>query len=171
MDQMNSSESELVRINAFTKGIIGCAYTVHNTLGPGFLEKVYENALAHELRKSRLSALQQHRLAVHYDGVVVGEYVTVLFVENTVIVELKAVRELDAAHAAQALNCVVATNSPIALLINFGSRVKVRRLLHPRLLRSVLDGEVGLRGSEPPSVSSGSLSVSSVSTSADCEEV
>jgi GxxExxY protein len=171
MEQMNTSESGLVRINALTKGIIGCAYTVHNTLGAGFLEKVYENALAHELRKSGLNGLQQHRLAVHYDGVVVGEYVTDLVVENTVIVELKAVRELDASHAAQALNCVVATNSPIALLINFGSRVQVRRLLHPRLLKAVRDGVVALPGSEPSSVSSGFKSVPSVSSSEDFEEL
>ena len=74
-----------------TERIIGCAFKVANTLGHGFLEKVYENALAHELRKAGLEVVQQQGLEVHYDGVLVGEFQVDLLVEGRVLVELKAV--------------------------------------------------------------------------------
>ena len=80
-----------MEVNRITEKIIGCAYTVSN----GFLEKVYENALAHELRKAALRVSQQHGIKVLYDGVVVGEYVADLFVEGCVLVELKVVRALE----------------------------------------------------------------------------
>lgn len=67
-------------INKITEKIIGCSYTVSNTLGCGFLEKVYENALAHELKKSGFKVLQQHEIKVFYDGVEVGKYIADLFV-------------------------------------------------------------------------------------------
>ena len=75
--------------------IIGCAYTVANTLGAGFLEKVYENAFAHELRKQGLEVAQQSGITVYYDGIVAGEYIADLLVENEILVELKAVKSLD----------------------------------------------------------------------------
>jgi GxxExxY protein len=81
--------------------VIGGAFVVQNVLGSGFLEKVYENALAHELRKVELAVVQQHDIAVHYDGVVVGKYAVDLLVENELLVELKAVRTLDSIHQAQ----------------------------------------------------------------------
>ena len=97
-------------------------------MGAGFLEKVYENALAHELRKSGLGVAQQHGIVVHYDGVVVGEYAVDLLVERTVIVELKAIKALDSAHAAQCLNYLKATGLRLCLLINFGkSRLEIQR--------------------------------------------
>ena len=76
------SESD---VNKITEKIIGCAFRVSNTLGAGFLEKVYENALTHELRKSGLAVLQQHPVTVFYDGVVVGEYFADLLVEGCVL--------------------------------------------------------------------------------------
>jgi GxxExxY protein len=110
--------------------IIGCAFTVANTLGPGFVEKVYENALAHELRKAGLAIEQQRGVAVTYDGVIVGEYATDLMVDGAVIVELKAVRELDDIHRAQCLNYLKATGLRVCLLINFGKpRLEVKRLM------------------------------------------
>jgi GxxExxY protein len=110
--------------------IIGCAFTVANTLGPGFVEKVYENALAHELRKAGLAIEQQRGVAVTYDGVIVGEYATDLMVDGAVIVELKAVRELDDIHRAQCLNYLKATGLCVCLLINFGKpRLEVKRLM------------------------------------------
>ena len=75
-----------------TQQIIGCAYTVHNRLGPGFLEKVYENALRIELEKSGLTVKQQEPISVFYDGQVVGEYYADLFMDNRLIIQLKAVR-------------------------------------------------------------------------------
>jgi len=117
--------------NAITEQIIGCAYTVSNTLGSGFLEKVYENALAHELRKSGLRVKQQHEIKVYYDGVVVGEYAADLLVESAVIVELKAVKALDDVHMAQCLNYLKATGVKVSLLLNFGTpRVEVKRIVH-----------------------------------------
>jgi GxxExxY protein len=99
---MTSGEHD--RLNRITEAIIGCAYKVANTLSHGFLEKVYENALAHELRKAGVVVAQQEPLAVRYDGVVVGEFAADLLVNGSVIVELKAVRALDDVHLAQCLN-------------------------------------------------------------------
>jgi GxxExxY protein len=82
---------------------------VLNTLGVGFLEKVYENALAHELRKAGLTVAQQHCFSVIYDDVTVGEYVVDLMVEQALLVELKAARALDDAHHAQCLNYLKAS--------------------------------------------------------------
>jgi GxxExxY protein len=113
--------------------IIGSAFAVVNTLGVGFLEKVYENALAHELRKGGLTVFQQHAVAVHYDGVVVGTYTADLLVEDAVLVELKAVKALDAIHSAQCLNYLKATGLRLCLLLNFGSpRMEIKRLVHGR---------------------------------------
>ncbi len=107
-------------LNATTERIIGCAYRVLNGLGSGFLEKVYENALAHELRKAGVSVTQQEPLPVHYDGVVVGDYFTDLRVEGSVIVELKTSTEHHDVFAAQCLNCLKATGMSVCLLLNFG---------------------------------------------------
>ncbi len=81
-----------------TEKIIGCAFRVSNALGSGFLEKVYENALAHEMRKAGPKVFQQYPLKVRYDGVVVGEYFVDLSVEDAVVVELKHVRAIDDAE-------------------------------------------------------------------------
>ena len=114
-----------------TKRIIGCAYTVANTLGAGFLEKVYENAMVHELRKGQLEVRQQYPVAVYYDGIVAGEYVADLLVERDILVELKAVKALDSIHMAQCMNYLKATGMRVCLLINFGSpRIEVKRILN-----------------------------------------
>ena len=81
-------------LNALTEKIIGCAFRVSNTLGSGFLEKVYENALSIELRKSGLDVMQQAPIKVLYEGKVVGDYFADLLVSDAVIVELKAVKEI-----------------------------------------------------------------------------
>lgn len=118
-------------LNEITERIIGCAYAVGNTLGSGFLEKVYENALAHELGKAGLRIQQQKELLVYYDGIVVGEYAADLIVEELVIVELKAAKALDKIHMAQCLNYLKATGMRICLLINFGGpRVEVKRIVN-----------------------------------------
>lgn len=121
--QMNDDE-----LNALTEKIIGCAFRVSNTLGSGFLEKVYENALAIELRKTGLSVAQQAPIKVLYDSEFVGEYFADLLVADMVIVELKAVKEINDVFAAQCLNYLKATGLPICLLLNFGRpRVEVKR--------------------------------------------
>src|SRR3954463_11057848 len=91
-------------INQITEKIIGCAFKVGNKLGCGFLEKCYENALAHELRKAGLRVEQQLPLKVWYDDVVVGDYVADLLVEGIVLIELKAIQNLDGIHSAQCIN-------------------------------------------------------------------
>jgi len=125
-----SAEARREQLNRVTERIIGCAYRVANTLGHGFLEKVYENALAYELQKAGLRVLQQQGIQVRYEGVVVGEYVADLLVEGSVIVELKAVRTLDDTARAQCVNYLRATGMEICLLINFGQpRVEIKRVI------------------------------------------
>lgn len=112
---------------ALTKTIIGCAFTVHNTLGQGYLEKVYENALAHELRKRGLNVVQQAPLHVYYDGVVVGDFYADLWVDERVIVEVKAVSALHKRHEVQLVNYLTTTGVDTGLLLNFGRSVEIKR--------------------------------------------
>ena len=110
-----------------TERIIGCAYRVHQTLGAGFLEKVYENALAIELSRNGLSARQQTALPVYYEGEKVGEYFADLVIEEEIICELKACDALAREHEVQLVNYLAATGKDIGLLINFGKSVTVKR--------------------------------------------
>ena len=94
------------------------------------MEKVYENALAHELRKNGLVVARQHPIKVLYDGVVVGDFVADLPVEHEVLVELKAVKAFDDVHLAQCLNYLKATGRSLCLLLSFGTlRVQVKRVV------------------------------------------
>lgn len=119
------------RYDHLTEAIIGAAFDVHNEMGWGYLEKVYENALVHALRKRGLNVDQQVRLTVRYDGVIVGEYVTDVVVENVVLVEIKAGRGIDDIHLAQLGNYLKTTGLPVGLLLNFGQKVAVRRVVGP----------------------------------------
>ena len=110
-----------------TKKIIACSYKVHNTLGSGFLEKVYENALMIELRKANLHAEQQFDITVHYNGILVGEYYADIIVEDKIILELKAVENLINIHEVQLVNYLNGTEIDIGLLINFGQSVEIKR--------------------------------------------
>jgi GxxExxY protein len=113
-----------------TEKIIGCAFTVSNVLGSGFLEKVYENALVHDLRKNGLEVKQQQAIIIKYDNVVVGEYVADLLVENQILVELKACKALEDIHFAQCINYLKATGLRICLLLNFGTpKIQVKRII------------------------------------------
>ena len=114
-------------IDKLTERIIGCAYLVHNTLGPGFLEKVYENSLRIELQKAGLKVKQQEPINVYYNDELVGEFYADLMVDGCVIVELKAIRELAKEHEVQIVNYLNATGINDGLLINFGSSVSVKR--------------------------------------------
>ena len=118
------------RANLLSKQIIGCALTVLHTLGTGFLEKVYENALVHELRKAGLTVSQQHRLVVRYDGITVGEYAVDLLVDHVILVELKVAKGIDQIHHAQCLNYLKAAGLPLCLLLNFGSpHLEIKRFV------------------------------------------
>jgi GxxExxY protein len=122
---------EEISIDKITEKIIASAFKVSNTLGIGFVEKVYENAQAHQMRKDGLKVVQQDPITVEYDGIAVGEFFADMLVEDQVLVELKAVSELTTEHLAQALNYLRATGLGTCLLINFGkSRIQIRHL-HP----------------------------------------
>jgi len=127
-------DADKFKFKALTEAIIQAAFTVHNTLGSGFLEKVYENALVIELAKLGLKVVQQAPLQVTYEGTVVGEYFTDLIVDNKVILELKAVSHILPAHDVQLVNYLKATGLEVGLLINFaGERVEIRRKILSRL--------------------------------------
>ena len=118
------------KINQITEKIIGSAYKVSNGLGCGFLERVYENALAHEIKKFGLKVEQQRKITVFYENVEVGVYEPDLLVEDLVIVELKTVRTIEDVHKAQCLNYLKATGMKICLLINFGNpRIEIKRIV------------------------------------------
>ncbi len=110
-----------------TNQIIKAFYTVYNNLGYGFLEKVYRNSMTIELRKVGLEVIPEARIAVCYEGEVVGEYFADLLVAGAVLVELKAVQQLAKEHEAQLLNYLKATTCEVGLLLNFGPRAEVRR--------------------------------------------
>ncbi|MBC7187982.1 MAG: GxxExxY protein [Calditrichaeota bacterium] len=114
-----------------SESVLGCAFRVYNALGNGFLEKVYENALVHELRKVGLTAEQQKRIDVRYDGVVVGDYYADIVVEGRIIVEIKACESLSPAHEAQLLHYLKATGCHVGYLLNFGSpgRLQFKRMV------------------------------------------
>lgn len=113
-----------------TETVISCAIKVSNTLGSGFLEKIYENALNLELGKTNLKYEAQKKIHVKYENTFVGEYVADLVIENRVIVEIKAVRALDDIHQAQLLNYLRATGIKIGLILNFGTpRLGIKRMV------------------------------------------
>lgn len=117
-----------MEINQITEIIIGCAYTVSNKLGCGFLEKVYENALAIEIKKQGLKVVQQKNLPVFYDDFQVGDYFADLFVEDSVIVELKSTKNTNEVFEAQIINYLKAAKVKTGLLINFGkTKVDIKR--------------------------------------------
>ena len=118
-------------LDRITEKIIGCIHQVSRTLGAGFLEKVYENALVVELQQCGLQVTQQHRIEVRYRDVLVGDFIADLLVEGCVIIEVKAVKAIDDIHAAQCLNYLRATGHQVCLLVNFGtSRATVKRIVH-----------------------------------------
>lgn len=103
-----------------TKEIIGCAMKVHSAMGPGFLESVYQNALAHELRKKAFRVEIERPIKVRYDDIVVGDFFADMLVNDLVLIENKAVRSLGVAHEVQLVNYLTATGIEIGLLLNFG---------------------------------------------------
>lgn len=110
-----------------TELIIKAFYKVYNTLGYGFLEKVYRNALAIELRRLGLEVALEARILVYYEGEVVGEYFADLLVAGVVLVELKVVEKLLEEHEAQLINYLKATPYEVGLLLNFGPKPEIKR--------------------------------------------
>jgi len=115
--------------DSLTELIIHCAFRVSNVLGCGFLEKVYENALVLELVESGLSVETQRPIQVIYQKKVVGDYIADVVVEDVIILELKAIKNIENIHFAQCQNYLKATGKKLGLIINFGEeKVKIRRV-------------------------------------------
>jgi len=107
-------------LDEITYKVNGCAMKVHNTLGNGFQEVIYQRCLALELEKAGLAFVREHEQTIWYDGVDVGTRRADFVVENEVVVEIKAIIRLENVHLAQAKNYVVAYDKKVGLLINFG---------------------------------------------------
>ncbi len=122
-----------------TGEIIKAFYIVYNSLGYGFAEKVYENALFLELSEMRINVLKQEMINVYYKEKLVGEYYADLVVENCVIVELKAAESLSAANEAQLLNYLKATKIEVGLLLNFGQKPEYKRKYFTNDRKNLLD--------------------------------
>lgn len=113
-----------------TRAILGACFEVSNTLGCGFLEHVYHNALLIELRQGGYLVESKRRLPVSYKGELVGEYEADIIVEDKVIIDVKAVKGLDSVHVAQCMNYLKATGIRVALLVNFGTpKVQYQRIV------------------------------------------
>jgi GxxExxY protein len=110
-----------------TAAIISIFYKVYNTLGYGFLEKVYENAMMYEFKKAGIPAVSQSPIAVMYEDEIMGEYSADILVDDKVIVELKAAKSLAPDHKAQLLNYLKATDKEVGLLLNFGPKPEISR--------------------------------------------
>ena len=110
-----------------TEKIINIFYRVYNKLGYGFLEKVYENAMMIELKKEGILAIAQVPIKVLYDNEIIGEYYADILVDDKVIVEIKAARQLAEEHEAQLLNYLKATEIEVGLLLNFGFKPEIKR--------------------------------------------
>lgn len=110
-----------------TEGIINAFYSVYNSLGYGFLERVYQNALYWELKQRGYACEAQKRIEVYYQGLVVGEYFADIVVNNHIILELKATSSICSEHELQLINYLKATQIEIGLLLNFGEHPQVKR--------------------------------------------
>lgn len=124
-----------------THKIIGCAMKVHSTLGNGFQEVIYQRALAIEMEKQGLTYQREMEMSIYYEGINIGTRRVDFFVEENILVELKAVIKLEEVHLAQAMNYCQAYNLPIGLLINFGAKSmefkRVYNLNHPENKKTV----------------------------------
>jgi len=128
-DQQPVSRSILIE-GELTEKILGATFKVLNHLGTGFLEKVYENALSFELRRGGLLVESQKTFHVKYEGAIVGDYLADLVVAGKVIVECKAISNMDSIHEAQLINYLKASGMHVGLLINFGRpTLQYRRLV------------------------------------------
>lgn len=124
LNKENYMQSEL------TEQVIQMFYKVYNALGYGFLEKVYENAMFHELTLAGLQVKRQQPITVFYNGVEVGSYYADLIVEGLVIVELKAAESICEEHECQLINYLKATDMEVGLLLNFGKKPQIKRKVH-----------------------------------------
>ena len=132
---MNKYNEDNYKYSDLTEKIIKEAYFVHNTLGFGFLEKVYENALFKRLNNIGLKTKQQFPINVYFENELIGEYYADLIVEEKIILELKAIQELNKIHETQLVNYLKATDIEVGLLINFGPTLDVKRRVFSNILK------------------------------------
>jgi GxxExxY protein len=121
------TDHEKVKFKSLTEEIIKIFYKVYNTLGYGFLEKVYEKAMMIELRKRNIPAVSQAPIEVIYEDEIVGEYFADILVDDKVIVEIKTSKNLIPDNEAQLLNYLKATDKEVGLLLNFGPKPEIKR--------------------------------------------
>jgi GxxExxY protein len=134
--------------HALSEKVIGLAMKIHRTLGPGFLESVYLNALLYELRRAGFSTDIAQRITVRYENVIVGDFIADLVVNETLICELKAISTLTKADEVQLVNYLTATNRDFGLLINFGSQSLQFKRKHRRQIVDL--GDVDLQNPVNP---------------------
>ena len=125
--------STKIKNGKLTEEIIKLFYKVYNTLGYGFLEKVYENAMMFELSKAGISAIAQSPINVVYENNVIGDYYADILVDNKVIIEIKAAKSIAPEHEAQLLNYLKATDIELGLLLNFGPQPEIKRKVYDNI--------------------------------------
>ena len=124
------SEAKDYSLEPITRELIGAAFEVHNVLGYGFLERVYQRAMQVELTLRKVKVELEPKLQVHFKGVIVGDYAADLLVEDKIVVELKTDPEYQPAHEAQLLNELKGTRIRLGYLINFGrTKVEFKRMV------------------------------------------
>jgi GxxExxY protein len=121
-----------------TEKILKAYYKVYNTLGFGFLEKVYENAMIIELVRHGLTVSQQEGIPVYYDGAMVGDYSADILVENVIILELKAAESIRNEHFAQLTNYLKATEKELGFVLNFGKKPEFKRMIFTNEIKQSL---------------------------------
>ena len=122
-----------IKYKTLTEKVIKIFYKVYNTLGYGFLERIYENAMMIELKREDIPAFSQYAIKVFYEDEIVGEYFADILVDDKVIVEIKAARSLALENEAQLLNYLKATDKEVGLLLNFGPKPEIKRKVFDNL--------------------------------------
>ena len=122
-----NTDSQEIKHKTYTEKIIKIFYKVYNKLGYGFLEKVYENAMMIEFEREGIPVASQFAIKVFYEDKIIGEYFTDILVDNKVIIEIKAARNLASENEAQLLNYLKATDIEVGLLLNFGPKPEIKR--------------------------------------------
>ena len=122
-----------IKYKTLTEKVIKIFYKVYNTLGYGFLERIYENAMMIELKREDIPAFSQYAIKVFYEDEIVGEYFADILVDDKVIVEIKAARNLALENEAQLLNYLKATDKEVGLLLNFGPKPEIKRKVFDNL--------------------------------------
>jgi GxxExxY protein len=119
-----------MKYEEISNNIIQVFYKVYNTLGFGFLEKVYEKAMIIEFNKKGIGYINQSPVKVYYEGKIIGDYIADFIVEDKIIVEIKAIKQLSKSDENQLLNYLTATNYEVGLLLNFGNKPEIKRKVY-----------------------------------------